>query len=130
MKFSKITKLLIDSVVEEMDQMTPDELRKTIAQANQSIETAIKERDENTNYINAKEVASTFNSALSLTKNYQSAKIALGLLLLKEESGDELGELVEKLEGLRAAISSRKPGKKNQDSEPQLDSAELQESTA
>lgn len=111
-QFEKITKKLIDSVMEEMDAMDTADLQRTIAEAEEAIATAKKEMEKNPEYQRAKEAVSDLSRGMKDTKAYQNAKIQYCLLRLKEQKGDDLGELEAALEAIRFAVKSRKPDKK------------------
>lgn len=89
MKFEKVMKKLSASTFEEMDMMDEAGLNKAIAQAEENISVALKEKDKNSRYQDAKSIVSDFNSATKDVKDYQGAKIAFALVKLKLLANDD-----------------------------------------
>lgn len=112
MKLSKIAKKLPDSVIEEIDLMSQAELEKTIAQSEENISRATRERDANLQYRQAKEAVSDLSAGLRDVKAFQNAKIHFALLKIRVLKGEDTGE---DLEGLRSDIRSRRPSKKTKE---------------
>ena len=92
MKLDKLLKKLDTVVVGEIDALDAEGLHKVVVASENNINTATKERNENSDYMKAKEVCKDFNSALNEAKNYQQAKIAYAIIRIKELNGEDLGE--------------------------------------
>lgn len=79
---------LSDSVREELDAMQAPELNKTVADAEQAIFTAKKERDDNEEYQKAKQAVKDLSGSFRDLKKYQYSKIKYALKRLQVLSGD------------------------------------------
>jgi hypothetical protein len=112
-KLDKILKKLSDSVIEELDAMSGPALEKAVAQSEENISRATRERDANKEYKIAKAAVSDLSAGLRDAKAYQNAKIQYALLRLREMGqGEELNEETRvDLSSLREAIKARKPKK-------------------
>lgn len=105
MNIHKITKKLRDSVIEELDKLDESGLKSMITEGNQNVAKAIADRNDNENYKQAKSVSGDFDAALRDVKDYQGAKIAYGLLRLREMKGDQIdGEVKQALDEVRVRI--------------------------
>lgn len=87
MKLEKIIKKLPKSVVEEMDALPETNLQVMIAQSEESIATAVRERDNNPQYQAAKQAVLDLSAGLRDVKSYQTAKIQYALYRLRELNG-------------------------------------------
>jgi hypothetical protein len=83
MKIDKILEKLGKAQIEELDKLDEAELNKTIAEAQQAIETATEERNANERYQGAKQVIADLNGGLRNVRGFQNAKIGYALLRLK-----------------------------------------------
>lgn len=88
MKLDKILKTLPESVVQELDALPIAELNSVIAQAEEAISTAIRERDANPKYQEAKESCKALSEGMREVKTYQRAKIEYSLHRRRELNGD------------------------------------------
>lgn len=85
MKLEKILKKLPEAVVQEMDTLVAVGLNAVIAQAEEAMASAIRDRDANPKYQSAKQACKDLSEGLKDTKNYQTAKIHYALHLLREK---------------------------------------------
>jgi hypothetical protein len=92
MKIDKIRKALPAVVLEEMDKLGETDLQKSIAQSEEAIAQATRERDANTKYNDAKQAVSDLSEGLKGVKKYQTAKIHYALQRLRELRGDSIEE--------------------------------------
>jgi hypothetical protein len=107
MKLEKIAKVLPPVVIEGLATATPDALKTAIFTAEEAISKATRERDANPAYIEAKEAVKDLGAGLREVKSFQTAKIQLALLLLRDKGeGEELP--VEVSEELQSVVSATK----------------------
>lgn len=92
MKLDKILKKLPKTVKDEMDEMLGNDLRRCVADSEENIATAVRERDDNTQYQAAKQSVKDLSEGLREVKSYQTAKIQYALHLLRELNGVETQE--------------------------------------
>lgn len=82
----KIKKILPEETINEFDGFDQNGLRKVIADANEAILTATKERDENEAYQQAKQAVKDLSAGLKDVKKFQNAKIQYCLHRLRESA--------------------------------------------
>jgi hypothetical protein len=83
---------LSEDVRNELDGMPPSGLHKVIADAEEAIAQATKERDGNEKYQQAKQAVSDLSLGLKDLKKYQGAKIKYSLRRLRELRGEDCGD--------------------------------------
>lgn len=92
MKLDKILKQLDPETIKEMDALSEADVKSAIAESEQAIATATKERDANPGYQEAKENVKALSEGLRDVKKRQNAKIAYGLRCLSRLAGNDLGD--------------------------------------
>lgn len=80
--------ILTEDARNELDSLSAESLHKVIADAEEAILTATKERDANEKYQQAKQAVTDLSSGLKDLKKYQGAKIGYSLKRLRELRGD------------------------------------------
>ncbi len=92
MKLSKIRKQLDDSTINEMNGLSPGALKDLIAQAEEAMAGATRERDANPAYEAAKQVVKDLSEGLRDVRKRQTAKIQYSLRRLRELNGEAVGD--------------------------------------
>lgn len=85
MSLDKILKALNSEVVEELNGLSEEDLRKRIVQAEQAIKLAKTELEENPKYRELKESLKALRGGFTDLKKYQNAQIQYCLLRLEEQ---------------------------------------------
>jgi hypothetical protein len=89
MKYSKILEELGQEQIDEINAKSKAELETLIAESQDAIRTATKERDANPKYAEAKQAVKDLSEGLKAVKKRQMAKIELALRLRSGDSEQE-----------------------------------------
>ena len=89
----KFTKLYSFIDLKQIKNLTNDELKGIIAECNAIKEKAKKERDNNPDYIEAKDMMKPIQKMFSDTCKYQDTKARLALYILHQRGDLDIGEL-------------------------------------
>lgn len=90
MNFDKLDKIRnkIKKDLEELDGMDETALRKVVADSEETVATATKQRDENEKYKKAKQAVKDLSGGLRDLKSFQNARKQYALHRLRELRGD------------------------------------------